>query len=177
MIRTACLILLTLTLSAPLVGCDKIQTQDSFEIQLEATARIPAGDGMAPVAYPGLGPLLNVDLADRAEFANRDYDADDVSTIELVEAHVTVAQPPAQTLEFFSDLRVIIDTDGQPAFVAAQGPSAASRQVTLDASGGDLSDYLLGERGVISLQAGPSNYPAVETTVRVALRFVVVIAE
>lgn len=176
MIRT-CLILLTLGLAVPLVGCDTIQTQDTFDIQLEATARIPAGEGMAPVAYPGLGPLLNVDLADRTEFRNRGYDANDVETIQLVEAHVTAAQPPAQTLGFFSDLRVIIDTEGEPAFLAAQGPSTASRQVTLDAPGGDLSAYLLGQRGVISLQAGPSDYPGVETTVRVALRFVVVIKE
>ena len=174
MIRT-CLILLTLGLCS--VGCDKIQTQDSFEIQLEATARLPAGDGMAPVAYPGLGPLLNVDLADRREFSNRNYTAKDVEIIELVDAHVTVAQPPAQTLEFFSNLRVIIDTDGEPAFLAAQGPSAANRQVTLDTTGGDLSAYLLDRRGVISLQAGPSNYPSVETTVRVSLRFVVSIKE
>ena len=169
--------LLSLSLLISLFGCDKIQIQDTFDIQLEASARVPAGEGMAPLAYPGLGALLNVDLADRSELVDRGHDVDDVASIELVEVHITAAQPPAQTLDFFSDLRVVIDTEGEPAFVAAQGPSSASRQVTLDAPGGDLSAYLLGRPGGISLQAGPSQFPAVETTVRVSLRFVVVIRD
>lgn len=166
-----------LSLLIPLLACDKIQTQDTFDIQLEASARLPAGEGMAPLAYPGLGALLNVDLATRSEFVDRGYDADDVASLELVEAHVTAVQPPAQTLDFLSDLRVVVDTEGQPAFVAARGPSNASRQVTLETPGGDLSAYLLGRQGVISVQAGPSDYPDVETSLRVSLRFTVQIKE
>lgn len=158
-------------------GCDKIQTTDAFEIRLEATARLPAGEGDAPLAFPGLGRLLDVDLADRPEFSDRGYDAGDAKNIELVRVHVHAVQPPAQTLGFFGDLRVVMDSDGLPALVAAQGKGEAGRRVTLTPQGTDVRDYLAGRRGVISLQAGASQYPPVETTLRLELIFEVAIGD
>lgn len=159
------------------LGCDKIQTQDSFEIRLQAIARVPAGDGPAPLAFPGLGPILDVDLADRLEFTDRGYTADDAERLELRAVNVFAVQPPAQTLDFFGDLRVVIDTDGLPAVVAAQGSGSPTRQTALVAQGTDMRDYLTNRRGTISLQAAESQFPPVETTLRVELTFEVTIAE
>lgn len=169
--------ILLMGMLACLFSCDSIQTTDAFDIELEATARLPAGEGMAPLAYPGLGPLLDVDLAERNEFVDRGYTAADARSVELVAVTVQAMQPPAQTLDFFGEVRVVVASEGQPAFVAARGPGADQRIVQLDAPGGDLGDYMVGERGTIALQAGASDYPSVETTLRVQLRFAVKIGE
>jgi hypothetical protein len=172
--RVLCLLILACLTGA---GCDTIQTNDAFEIELEATARLPAGEGMAPLAYPGLGAVLDVDLAERNEFTDRGYSADDARSVQLVDVTVMAMQPPAQTLDFFGELRVVIASQGQPAFVAARGPGADRRMIVLDAPGGDLGDYMVGERGTVSLQAGASDFPPVETTLRVKLRFAVAIGD
>lgn len=159
------------------LGCDKIQTTDAFEITLEATARLPAGEGQAPLAFPGLGRLLDVELSSRPEFTDRGYTASDATNIELARVHIFAVQPPAQTLGFFSELRVVIDSDGLPALVAAQGKGEAGRLLTLTPQGTDVREYLAGRRGVISLQAGPSTYPPAETTLRLELIFEVTIGD
>lgn len=158
-------------------GCDPIQQEDAFDIVLEVTARLPAGEGEAPLAYPGLGRVLDVDLAERNEFTDRGYTADDARAVQLVDATVQAMQPPAQTLDFFGDFRVVIASADQPAFVAARGQGAATRTLRLDAPGGDLGDYMVGERGTVTLQAGSSSYPPVETTLRITLRFAVTIGD
>lgn len=157
------------------LGCDAIQTSDVFEIKLEATARLPAGQGDAPLAFPGLGALLELDLAERNEFTDRGYSPKDASLIRLARVHVFAVQPPAQTLSFFGDLRVVIDTDGAPALVAAQGKGAPSRQVSLTPLDTDLRDYMAGRFGLISMQAGASQLPPVDTTLRLELVFEVTI--
>ena len=150
-------------------GCGKLTT---FSIQEKADATVPGG-GIASLLVSALpfSGFANLDLTQNDTLKNQGVKKNQIDSVKLTKATLSVTSPSGQTLDFISSLKFIAETSGVANAQVAHGDSFGNvTSADLTPDGAELKPYVTADSMTISTDASGTPPPD-QTTLHAELSF------
>ncbi|UQA63083.1 hypothetical protein [Polyangium aurulentum] len=152
--------------AAAFTNCDNL---DNFDVDVDATAKIPAGTVLDEL----LGVLdfqsfNSIDLTQ--ELDNQGVTKDDVDSVVMTSFTLTIQGPAGANFDFLESVSFFAETEGQPKVLVAKldpVPTGATR-IELVTTGAELKPYVVAPKMRITAEV-QGKRPMQETTVVAAV--------
>lgn len=153
--------------------CEILDQFTQFDIPYETQITIP---GTPSTDLPLDIPTPNIETNIGDIFANQNTNADLIEEVSLKEMTLNITMPDSQTFEFLKSIEIFISSDSLPeqriAFLDSI-PADVGQELTLEATGVNLKEYLLGANYTLRISAPLNSLVAEDTDVKISLIFFV----
>ena len=149
-------------------GCGKLTT---FPITEKADTTVQGG-GIAAMLLSSIpfSGFTNMDLTQNDTLKNQGVKKNQISSVKLTKATLTVTSPSGQTLDFISSLKFVAQTSGVADAEVAHGTDFSGASTDLTPDGAELKPYVTADSMTISTDAS-GQLPPNDTTIHAELSF------
>lgn len=151
-------------------GCGKLTT---FDVSEQADSSVQGG-GIAATLLSSLpfSGFANMDLTQNSTLKNQGVKKNQISSVKLTGAVLTVTSPSGETLDFISSLKFVAQTDGVADAQVAHGTDFSGTSAELTPDGAELKPYVTAPSMTLSTDAS-GHPPGQDTTIHAVLHFAV----
>lgn len=129
--------------------------------------------GVEVLSSLGFSDLAEMDFENTQEFANQGVTKEDVTSVRLRSARVTIAMPAESDFSYLDRLAFYAEAEGLPRVLIAEATSFPEGEATIDfrALDVELQPYVVAEHMSITTEVDSNGCPRTDQTVDVEVKF------